>query len=386
MKVLYVVDGLGGGGTERSIGEMLPQLTGRGVDPVVVCLERRRGAHEALEAAGIRVEVLPAGGWVRQVAALRRRIAQHRPALVHTTLLRADLAGRLAGAATGVPVLTSLVSTPYAAVRLHDPAVRPARLLQARLADAVTARWLCNHFHAVSQTAKDAAVSALGLSAERITLVPRGRDPRRLGRPSPERRARARAALGLPPDAELAIAVGRHEFAKGLPDLIAAAVRLAPQRPRFVLAVAGREGSLTAELLSRIAVAGLGERVRLLGHRDDVPELLAAADLLAFPSLYEGMPGAVIEAMALGLPVVASDIPPVREVVEPRVSALLTPVSDPDAMATAIGFLLDDPARASAFGRRGREIFHERFTLDRSVDGMIDLYRGLLDGRSETLR
>ncbi len=386
MKVLYVIDGLGGGGTERSLAELLPPLAARGVLPEVVCLERRRGAHEALEAAGVAVAVLPPGGWPRRLAALRRRIAAARPALLHTALLRADLAGRLAAIGTGVPVIGSLVSTPYAPVRLADPAVRPGRLRRARLADAVTARRLCDHFHAVSHAAKAAAVAALGVPEERITVVPRGRDPERLGAPSPERRRRARAALGIAEDAELLVAAGRHEFAKGFPDLIGAVARLAQRRPRLALVIAGRTGALTAELEARIAAAGLGSRVRLLGHRDDLPELLAAADLLAFPSLYEGMPGAVIEAMALGLPVVAADIPAVVEVVEPGASALLAPAGDPAALAAAIEAVLDDPARAAALGRRGREIFLERFTLDRSVQGMLDLYRGLLADRPGTPR
>lgn len=377
MRVLYVIDGLGGGGTERSLAEMLGPLAARGVEPEVACLEARRGLHQRVEQAGVAVTVLPPGGWVRRIAALRRRIAACRPGLVHTALFRSDLTGRLAAAGTGVPVLGSLVSTPYDPVRLRDPAVRPSRLRRARLADATTARWLCDHFHAVSETARAAAIRALGVPAERITVVPRGRDPERLGAPSRERRLRARAALGLKEDAELVLAAGRHELAKGFPDLIAAAARLAPRRPRLSVLIAGRRGALTAELERAVAAAGIGDRVRLLGHRDDLPELLAAADLLAFPSLYEGMPGAVIEAMALAVPVVASDIPPVREVVEPGASAVLTPPDDPEALAAAIAAVLDDPARATALGRRGREIFFDRFTLDRSVHGMLDLYRTL---------
>lgn len=377
MRVMYVIDGLGGGGTERSLAEMLEPMAARGVEPEVVCLEARRGLHQRVEQAGFPVTVLPRGGWGLPIAALRRRIAVRRPALVHTALFRSDLIGRLAAVATGVPVLGSLVSTPYDPVRLRDPAVRPSRLRRARLADALTARWLCDHFHAVSNAARAAAVSALGVPPERITVVPRGRDPERLGAPSPERRRRARTALGLSEDTELVVAAGRHELAKGFPDLIAAAARLAPRRPRLAVLIAGRRGALTAEIERAVAAGGLADRVRLLGHRDDLPELLAAADLLAFPSLYEGMPGAVIEAMALAVPVVASDIPSVREVVEPGASALLAAPDDPAAMAAAIAALLDEPARAAALGRRGREIFLERFTLDRSVGGMLDLYRGL---------
>jgi glycosyltransferase involved in cell wall biosynthesis len=377
MRVLYVIESLGEGGTERSLAELLPALADAGVVPEVVCFFRRSGVHEEVEARGVPITVIPSGGWGRRVSALRRRLVAARPDLVHTMLFRADLAGRLAAAGRRVPVLGSLVSTPYDPVRLRDSGVRPGRLRAARLADALTARWLCDHFHAVSHAARDAAVAALGVPPERITVIPRGRDPERLGRPSPERRRQARAALGLGEDDEVAVHAGRHEFAKGLPDLVAAVAELAPRRPRLRVLIAGRSGALTGELERLVAAAGLGERVSLLGHRNDLPEILAAADLFVFPSLYEGMPGAVIEAMALGLPVVASDIPAVREVVEPDASGLLVPPGDPESLANAMDAMLTNRDLAAAFGRRGREIFEERFTLERSVQGMLELYHGL---------
>ena len=376
MRVLYAIEGLGTGGTERSLAEMLPPLTAAGVEPEVVCLFRREGCHAAVEAAGAPVTVLDAHGWTGRLRELRRHLGERQPDLVHTMLFRTDLLGRLAAAGTGVPVLGSLVGTPYAPTRLRDPRIDPRRLGLARRADSWTARRLCRHFHAVSRTVAEAAVRDLGLPPERITVVPRGRDPRRLGSPSPRRRARSRERLGLGDDERVVVTAGRHEFQKGQLDLVEAIARLA-DRGRTLLLIAGREGTLTPEL--RSAAAPLGDRVRLLGHRDDLPEILAAADLFAFPSLYEGMPGAVIEAMALGLPVVASDIPPVREVVEPGVSALLVPPGEPGSLAAAIDAMLADRERASAAGRRGREIFEGRFTLERSVRGMLDLYRRQLE-------
>lgn len=378
MKVLYVIESLGAGGTERSLAELLSPLAAAGVEPRVVCLFDRAGAREEVVARGIPVTVLPAGGWARRIAALRRRLSAARPDLVHTMLFRSDLAGRLAAAATRSTVLTSLVGAPYDTVRFRDPAVRRWRLACARLADAITARWLCDHFHAVSVSARKAAVEALGLAPERVTVIPRGRDPRRLGVRSPERRARGRKALELVEDDLVVVSTGRQEFQKGQIHLVEAMARLAPRQPRLRVLIAGREGRSTPEL--RALAAPLGDRVRFLGHRTDVPEVLAAADLFVFPSLYEGLPGAVIEAMALGLPVVASDIPPVREVVEPGRSALLVPPGDPGSLAGAIDAMLAERGRAAAFGSRGRAIFEERFTLERSVSGMLDLYRRLVPG------
>ena len=105
-------------------------------------------------------------------------------------------------------------------------------------------------------------------------------------------------------------------YAKGQRYLLEAMEILVPTRPRLVLLVAGRLGDMSRELERLRDRPGLRGQVHLLGHPDDVPEILAAADLFVFPSLYEGLPGAVIEAMALGLPVIASRIEPVREIVE----------------------------------------------------------------------
>jgi glycosyltransferase involved in cell wall biosynthesis len=127
---------------------------------------------------------------------------------------------------------------------------------------------------------------------------------------------------------------------------------------------------------------GMNQRVHLLGHRDDLPEVLAAADIFVFPSLFEGLGGVLIEAMALGLPIVASDLPAIREVVEEGGNALLVPHSDPGALAVAIDRMLGDDAMRKSFAARGRKIFNERFTLERSTQGMLDLYRklGVRDG------
>jgi glycosyltransferase involved in cell wall biosynthesis len=139
---------------------------------------------------------------------------------------------------------------------------------------------------------------------------------------------------------------------------------------------------MSPELKPQVQRLGLEGRVRFLGHRNDVPDLLAAADLLALPSLNEGAAGVVIEAMALGVPVVASDLPSLREVTEDGTSGLLVPVASPDALARAIERLLDDQPLARVLGTRGREIFERRFTLDRSVKRMVGMYRSVLASSS----
>jgi glycosyltransferase involved in cell wall biosynthesis len=145
--------------------------------------------------------------------------------------------------------------------------------------------------------------------------------------------------------------------------------------------VAGRRGNASADVEALRRSLDLGDQVWFMGHRDDVPNLLAAADLFVFPSLYEGFGGALIEAMALGLPIVASDVPAIREVVEEGRNALLVSRGDPRALAGAIAALLDQADQREAFGRASRRRFEERFTLESVVPQMVELYRSVAAAR-----
>lgn len=375
LRVLYVIEGLGTGGAERSLAEMLPRLIALGIEPEVACFFRREEGVEAeVVASGIPVHLISAGGRAGRLRSLRRLVSALRPDVVHTTLFEADVLGRLACAGLEVPVLSSLVNTSYLPGRLHDPDVRRWRLEAARIVDGLTARHLPTHFHALTNAVKDASVRALGIPPRRITVIPRGRDPARLGCPDPDRRRRARVALGIQQDTPVLVNVGRQEFQKGHHVLLRAAARLSTRRPVAVL-VAGRTGKATTGLRALQRDLGLAGTVRFLGHRDDVPEVLAAADVFVFPSLYEGLGGAVLEAMALGIPVVASDLPVLREVVQPGRTGLLVPPGDPVALAQAVDGLLDRPARAAALGQRARKVFQTHFTLDPVVSRMAELYR-----------
>lgn len=379
MKVLYLINGLGTGGAERSLAEMLPLLRARGVAVTVVCLHsKQEGVSGHVATAGFDVRYVTAGNTVGRVREVRDLIQSERPDVVHTTIIEANLLGRFAAARTGIPVLTSLVNTSYAPARFADPNVTAWKLRLVQFADGWTSRHLTGHFHAITEAVKHAGVRDLGISPERVTVIPRGRDPKRVGQPGTERRRRVRNALGISDATEVLINVGRQEFQKGQRDLLEAFGEVALLRSQALLLVAGRRGHATPELERMVAQSTvLQERVRFLGHRDDVPDLLAAADLFVFPSLYEGLGGAVIEAMALGLPIVTSDIPAVQEVTEEGQNAVLVPAADPSSLAKAVMGLLADPDRRARYGLRSREIYEERFTLDSVVDSMATLYRSV---------
>lgn len=375
MRLLYAINGLGTGGAERSLAELLPYLEPAGIEPTVACLiGGREGVESEIVRGGSDVRFLGGRGILHWTRALRDLIREIRPNVLQTTHFEADVAGRLAARGSGVPVLTTLVNTPYDPVRRLDPSVPGGRLRAARALDSWTARRMTTHFQAITHAVKDAAVARLGIDPQRITVVERGRDPGRLGVAGPQRRAKARLALGISRSHEVLLSVGRQEFQKGQRFLIEATDRLMSERPDLILLVSGRDGAASSDLVAARARARFPDRIRFLGHRADVPELLAAADVFVFPSLYEGLGCSVIEAMALSLPVVASDIPALREVVAATRSGLLVPPGDVPALTAAVRAVLDDPSRASSMGRAGRDIFEERFRLDQMVQRMIELY------------
>jgi glycosyltransferase involved in cell wall biosynthesis len=386
VKVLLTVDGLWVGGTERSMSEMLPFLSRMDVDVSFVCLRRRdEGVEASTLAQGTPTRFLSSTSIAGQVKEMRAVLRSERPDIVHTALFRASLVARLAAAGLPCKVLTSLVNTPYEPVRAADPSVRPLALSVIRRIDALLGRYLTDHFHAVSRAARDSAIARLGVPAERITVVERGRDTLRLGAPSIARRRAARVALGLADTDEVLVTVGRQDYQKGF-DLLLDAIGRLRHRGALVLLVAGREGSMTNRLQAQVRELDLGGRVRFLGHRDDVPEILAASELFVFPSRFEGFPGAVLEAMALGLPVVASGIAPVREILDPGEHGILVDPIDASGFAGAIETMLTDRQRADAMGARNRVRFLERFTQDRSAGRMGALYRRLADAEAVSTR
>ena len=378
VKLVYLINGLGAGGAERSLAELLPFYGRAGIETTVVCLTATAiGVESDVRVSGCDLVFLPGRRLPQWTHSFRALIRAHRPDLIHTTLADANLVGRVGSAGTGIPVLTSLVNTPYVAARAKDKRLRPWKVRIVREVDGWTARNLTTHFHALTHAVRDAYVETLRIPRDRITVIARGRDTVRLGVQTPERRRSVRHTLGLEDRHEVLINVARQEYQKGQRFLLEAFARLAASRPNLILLVAGRDGHQTPELRELHSRLGLGNRVRFLGHRTDIPDLLTASDIFVFPSLLEGLGGAVIEAMALGLPVIASDIPVLREVVEEGRTAELVEPESSIALAAAIESLLDDPGRRTAYGARAREVFAARFGIAQSAERMVEMYRAV---------
>jgi sugar transferase (PEP-CTERM/EpsH1 system associated) len=360
-RVLHVVDSLEIGGVASILADVVAHTRDE-LDHRIVCV-RRPGARAGLLAElGAQVEVLGArsGAVMSTVAGLVARCRGAAPDIVHAHnwgAVEAVFAARLCRIGA-------------IAYQEHGPASwsgrrrTHGRRLAGRCAHAVIA---------VSESVRDHLVREVGIPLAKIAVIRNAVDTERF-RPR-RRREQLRQHRGLDPDTAVIGAVGRLEAMKHYDHLIAAFDAVAQQRSEARLVIVG-DGPAAGHLRAAIHAGRLDDRIRLVGARDDVPEWLATMDVFAHPSLAEGLSLAVLQAMAVGLPVVASHLAANREAVVDGITGRLVPPHAPAALAAAIVSYCVDAARRRAHGAAGRQRIEVEFPLGR----MIAAYRSLYDG------
>lgn len=381
MHVLHVIDGMHGGGAESSILELVPGLERRGIaSSIVTLLPDDGGLTDRLARVGITPIRLLSGkpSLLRTPDELLSVIRSQRPDIVHTSLLYANLFGRVSGRLAHTPVVTTLANLDYGPEHRAHSQVGPWAVRAAHGAELLTAR-LTTRFHAISHEVATVMRRRLRIPENRVQVVYRGRDTYRLGVFSATRRASVRQGLGLLPDRPLVLSVGRLDQQKGVDTTIKAFRRLSERLPSAVLLIAGRPGNASAQ----VEKEALGvPNIRFLGHRSDIPDLMCAADVLCFPSRWEGLGGTLVEALALRLPLVASNIAPIAEVVGDVGWPLVRP-DDPESLAAALLSVLADTTMNDVRRDSGVRRFDKFFTAEAACDGMADFYaKALCDRRS----
>ncbi len=377
LTILYMIGTLDRGGTEGQLMELATRLDARRFRPVVCSLSSGGPHAETLSAAGIPVRVigfrgLKRGIWnplslpkiVKEFGELVRFVRLQRPAIVHSFLFWAYILGTYAARAAGVPTIISSRRGLG-----HFKAKKPHYLLLERLAN----RWT-NLLVANSEAVKQDVITQEGVAAAKIRVVYNGIDADRYMQPHDPN---LRRELGLPIGVPVVGVVANFIHYKGHRVFLDACCRLRAARPdaRFLLI---GDGPCRAELERRTIELKLGEAVRFLGSREDIPELLAQINIAALPSMEEGFPNAVLEAMAAGIPVVASRVGGVPEAIVDGSTGFLVTPGEPEELAGSILALLNDPARAEAMGRAGRRRVVERFGITRMVEETQAIYEELL--------
>jgi glycosyltransferase involved in cell wall biosynthesis len=374
LRVLQLIDSLARAGAEQSLVALAPHLVRQNIELHVGYLIERQGLRTNLEQAGIPVHSLagsPAGRrrWLERTSAL---VGTVQPDVVHTTLFEADLAGRRAAARARVPCVSSFVNTAYGRTESSRDGLRSLRLRAAQVADAATARRV-TRFHAVTQHVAQVMSRRLLVPMSKIEVIPRGRDPEDLGRRTPARRAETRRRLGVSDETPVILAVGRQEPQKGFDLLLRALPEVWRHRSDVRVMIAGREGRASGALTTLGRELGVADQVTFLGMRNDVPDLLAAADVLAFPSLWEGAAGTLIEAMALECPIVTARLPTIVETADEAIAVHVEP-DDPSDLARGLLNVLSDPGGATGRAKVGRTRFERTYTIEVCAKRMADLY------------
>jgi glycosyltransferase involved in cell wall biosynthesis len=343
---------------------LMRAIRARGHEVVGACAEGP--LLESVRAEGFRIIPVPferrLSPWahLRAFLALVAMMRAEKPDLVHAHMPISAFLARLAARVAGVPRI-AYTCHGFLFNQQGSWLRRKAGLLMERIAGPTT-----DVFLTVSESeAEDAR--RLHISPHAVAIG-NGRDPA-VFHPDPAARARVRAELGATSDAVVVVAVSRLVATKGYGEL-AGAMRLVPEAELWV--VGDRlESDRGDDMAAMLRGAGLGERLRLLGYRTDVAAVLAASDIFALPSYYEGLPMSVIEAMLTGLPVVATDIRGPREQVVPDITGLLVPPREAVPLAEALGRLADDAGLRASMGEAGRvravELYDETKVLTRTL-------------------
>jgi glycosyltransferase involved in cell wall biosynthesis len=340
--------------------------------PYVEALARRGIAHVPLAHATRAMAPVEDARALAELVALFRRI---RPSIVHTHTPKPGIYGRLAARIARVPVVVNTVHGLYTLP--GDP--WPKRAVVYGLERLAAA---CSQAELLVSPEDLATLRRLRVPADRLTVLGNGIDLERFDprTVSVDERAAARRELGATADDDVVVGlVGRLVREKGYPDVFDAAARLRPRFPRLRVAVAGPDEPDKADALTtadRQAAERAG--VRFLGARDDVVRLYAGMDIHVLASHREGFPLSPMEASAMGVPVVATDIRGCRQAVDHGTTGLLVPARDPAALAAAIARLAADPAERRRLGAAGRRKALESFDHRRSIDVVLGTYERLL--------
>lgn len=337
---------------------------------------------EQLRAAGFRHHAIPVSRSIAPVTnfaatvRLAWLIRSSRPTVVHTHTPIGGIVGRAAARLAR----TQVIAHTFHGLPLLTGSRRTARENAFLRVERLLARVTHQFF---SQAAGDAerAVQLRIARRDRMTIIGNGVDLVRFRQPDASERSAIRAELAVPHDAVLVMTTARMIREKGVLDLAAAAYELRDRTNVHFALVGGALPSdrdvVTAELDDHPVTSRLGSRWRRLDHREDVARLLRAADIFVLPSHREGLPRSIIEALATGLPVIATDLPGCRELVDDAAGQLV-PVGDARALADAISALAEDRARRVRLGLHARELAATRHDERRILARQIDIISRLV--------
>lgn len=374
IRIAYVINSMVVGGSQTHLVQVMRFLDRSRFAPTFFCLNGEGELMEVVRATG--TEVLSPGAGLRyrgvdlmrRIAALRAAMVRGRFSIVHNYLLRANLVGSVSARLAGVPIVLCSKRG------CHER--RGAELAMAKIGNALADRVTCN-----AEAVRTFVHDNEGCALDKMPVIPSGIDTERFA-PLPAEDFKAR--LGLASDRIVVGIVTRMRTRKGVEEFIRAIGDLRRRRPEVHAVIVG-EVTLDDVLENLVGELDLGPHLTLLGRRSDMPQVLSGFDLFVLSSHDEGMSNAILEAMAMELPIVATDVGGTGEVVRHGESGFLVPAKDPHALAAAMEAVLVDRDRARQMGRLGREIVVARFSAAAMVRQMEELYLEIARGKGINL-
>jgi glycosyltransferase involved in cell wall biosynthesis len=354
------------GGAEEMVLNLVRHLPPR-FEPTVMCINQAGPIGEEIKKTGVPFKVLgltPGVSRPFDVLRLRDALQAWSPTIVHTFLLTGSLYGRFAAMMAGVPVV---IGTEVNIYENKQP-------MHARLE-----RWLMKGTDAVIASAasvKDYYVAQVAADPARVEVIYNAVDWAQLQ--TTTSRDEFRASIGVPLNAPAAGIIARLTEQKAHRVLFEAMAD--PALSSLHLIVVG-DGELRGDLVSRAEAAGLSGRIHFLGARRDLGDILNAIDIFTMPSYWEGLPLSMVLAMGAGLPVVASRVAGIPEVVDDGVSGLLVNPGDSAQLAQSLATLVRDGDLRTRLGRNARAFVLPRFGVDGYVDSIVNLYDRLLEAK-----
>ncbi|MEZ4512096.1 MAG: glycosyltransferase [Chloroflexota bacterium] len=371
--IITLIDGLGMGGAERLLIPYLRYLQANGFTLRVCALQERRGNPLAAEVAalGVPVDLLPVP-YLRDLTAVPRLISyfrQHQANLVHTQLELSNTLGTAAAALLRLPTVCTLHT-----IDELQPGSKTARRI--RLMWWVL-RHFCQRIVAVSEETRQHHIAAAQFAPAQVVTLYNGIDLSHFEPRDLACQTAVRTALNIPAAAKLLTTVAVLRQPKGVQHMVEAMPAVLTAVPDAHYLIVG-DGDHRPALEVQVAQLGLGQRVHFAGQRRDVADLLAASDLFVLPTLTDALPTVLMEAMALHLPLLATAVGGVPEMVENGHNGLLVPPGSADHLARAAVDLLQNEEKRREMGENGRLRVEQKFNIQRQAGELAALYRTLL--------
>jgi glycosyltransferase involved in cell wall biosynthesis len=367
-KIAYVIDGLSMGGAERLMVPILKHLSQADFDPYVCALQSKDGnpLADEIHALGIPVRCLDIQhlrDW-NALPRLIRYLKEIEADLVHTQLEFANILGNIAAKVLHLPSVCTIHVMPSLDVKTKSK-------LHQKL-EWFALKYFCNQVISVSEEAREHHLRISGASPERVSTLYNGIDLSNFLNVDRER-SEVRAELGVPPDANLLTTVAVLRPPKGIQYMIRALPAVLASNLNTYYLVVGN-GSHRDSLAEEVRRSGVGNRVIFAGMRKDVPRFLAASDVFVLPTLTEALPTVLAEAMAAKLPIVASRVGGIPEMIVDGQNGCFVEPEDVDGLAKACIDLVNDPKKRAAMGNAGWSIVDRKFNIERQVDKLEELY------------